>query len=135
MIELPWYPTQRQLRQFAWTAPVGFALVGWLVWRMTGSREAWIALAGFGLLLAVAGLARPGLVRPVYLLALAIAFPIGWLVSNLAFLSIYYLLLTPLALFFRLTGRDALALQRRRSESCWLDHPGTSEPARYWRQG
>ena len=135
MIELPWYPTQRQLRQFAWASPVGFALVGFAVWRATGSREAWIALAGFGLLVLVAGLARPGLVRPIYLLALVVAFPIGWVVSNLAFLSIYYLLITPLALFFRLVGRDALALKRRRSESCWRDHPGTSDPARYWRQG
>jgi hypothetical protein len=74
-------------------------------------------------------------VRPIYLLALVIAFPIGWVVSNLAFLSIYYLLITPLALFFRLVGRDALALKRRGSESWWRDHPGTSDPARYWRQG
>jgi hypothetical protein len=50
VIELPWYPTQRQLRQFAWVSPLGFVLVGWVVWRATGSREAWIALAALGVL-------------------------------------------------------------------------------------
>jgi fucose 4-O-acetylase-like acetyltransferase len=135
VIELPWYPTAKQLRQFAFVAPFGFALIGYMVWRHTGSRDMWIALGGFGVLLAIAGSVRPGLVRPFYLVALAVAFPIGWLVSNLAFLAMYYLLLTPLALFFRLVGRDVLVLRRRRTDSHWIDRGRSSEPARYWRQG
>ena len=135
MIELPWYPTAKQLRQFAFVSPLGFALVGWLVWRWTGSREAWIALGALGVLLAIAGAVRPGLVRPFYLLALVVAFPIGWLVSNLAFLAMYYLLLTPLALVFRLVGRDALVLRRRRADSHWSDRGPVIDPARYWNQG
>jgi len=135
VIELPWYPTQRQLRQFAYVAPFGFALIGFAVWRQTGSRDAWIGLCAFGVALAVAGAARPGVVRPFYMVALAVAFPIGWVVSNLAFLAMYYLLLTPLALFFRLVGRDVLVLRRRRTDSHWIDRGPPSEPARYWRQG
>jgi hypothetical protein len=120
VIELPWYPTSKQLRQFAFVAPFGFAMIG---------------LAAFGVLLAVAGAVRPGLVRPFYLVALAVAFPIGWLVSNLAFLGMYYLLLTPLALLFRLVGRDVLVLRRRRADSHWQNRGPASHPARYWNQG
>lgn len=135
MIELPWYPTSKQLRQFAFVAPVGFALIGWAVYRWTGSANTWIALAAFGVVLALAGAARPGLVRPFYLLALALAFPIGWLVSNVAFFAMYFLLITPIALVFRLMGRDALALRRRASDSFWSDRPPQSDASRYWRQG
>jgi hypothetical protein len=135
VIELPWYPTQRQLRQFAFIAPVGFALIGWTVWRWTGSRDAWIALAALGILLALAGAVRPGIVRPFFLVALLVAFPMGWLVSNLAFLAIYYLLLTPLALVFRLLGRDPLALRRKQADSHWIDRGPQSDAARYWHQG
>ena len=135
MIELPWYATHKQLRQFAFIAPLGFAAIGFAVWRWTGSRDAWIALAAFGLVLAIAGAIRPGLVRPFYLVALAVAFPIGWVVSNAAFLAMYYLMLTPLALWFRLTGRDALVLRRPRTDSHWIDRGPPSEASRYWRQG
>jgi hypothetical protein len=135
VIELPWYATTKQLRQFAFLAPVGFALIGFSVWRATHSSTAWIALAAFGVLLALAGAVRPGLVRPVYLVALAVAFPIGWVVSNLAFLALYYLVLTPLALLFRLVGRDALVLRRPRTDSHWIDRGPSSEASRYWRQG
>ncbi len=135
MIELPWYPTSKQLRQFAFVAPFGFAMIGFAVWRATGSRDWWIGLAALGVLLALAGAVRPGLVRPFYFVALAVAFPIGWLVSNLAFLGMYYLLLTPLALVFRLVGRDVLVLRRRRTDSHWCDREPANDPARYWNQG
>lgn len=135
MIELPWYATQKQLRQFAFIAPLGFAMIGFAVWRWTGNTTAWIVLAAIGCVLALAGAVRPGLVRPFYIVALAVAFPIGWLVSNLAFLAMYYLLLTPLAFVFRLMGRDALVLRRPRTDSHWNDREPASDPARYWRQG
>lgn len=135
MIEIPWYPTQKQLRQFVWISPVGFALIGFSVWRATGSSTAWIVLAAIGVALFLAGLARPGVVRPIYLLAMAIAFPIGWLVSNLAFLAIYYLVLTPLALVFRLIGRDALLLRRTTAQTFWRERSGPPTPESYWRQG
>jgi hypothetical protein len=134
VIELPWYPTAKQLRQFALTAPLGFALIGWLVHRWTGNSTAWIVLASLGLLIALGGSIRPGLARPFYLVALALAFPIGWLVSNLAFLAMYYLLLTPLALVFRSIGRDALVLRKPRADSHWSDREPASAPDRYWQQ-
>ncbi len=68
-------------------------------------------------------------------MALLVAFPIGWLVSNVAFLAMYYLLLTPLALVFRLVGRDVLVLRRPRADSHWKNRDPASDPARYWNQG
>jgi len=47
----------------------------------------------------------------------------------------YYLLFTPLALVFRLIGRDALSLKRRSdARTYWAPRNGTQEPRRYLRQ-
>ena len=40
------------------------------------------------------------------------AFPIGWTISRLMLAALFYLVFTPMALVFRLMGRDALHLRR-----------------------
>ena len=40
------------------------------------------------------------------------AFPIGWTISHLLLLAVYYFVLTPVGLALRLTGRDPVDLGR-----------------------
>jgi hypothetical protein len=54
------------------------------------------------------GLARPGWLGPAFVGLSLVTFPIGWVVSNLAMALVYHLVFTPIALAFRLVGRDAL---------------------------
>jgi hypothetical protein len=64
-----------------------------------------------------------------------LAFPIGWTVSNLVLVLVFFGLFTPVALVFRLLGRDAL--QRRfqpEQDTYWTARPETTEPVRYFRQ-
>lgn len=135
MITIDWNPSPRQLRQFAWIAPVGFALVGWTVHRMGGAL--WWPIAGLalGLVLLVLGLARPLALRPIYVLFMALAAPIGWVLSNLLVAIFYFLLITPLGLLFRLIGRDPLAVRRQSSRTAWTERPASRDPGTYYRQG
>jgi hypothetical protein len=62
--------------------------------------------------------------------------PADCVCRSLAVLAvIFYVVLTPVALVFRLIGRDALARRLDAdNESYWEERPPASEPARYLRQ-
>jgi Saxitoxin biosynthesis operon protein SxtJ len=134
MIHLSWSPTDRHLRQFAWACLAGFALIGWMLRRAVGP---WTIAAGLalGLGLLLIGLARPKNLRLVYVTVLALTAPIGWLVSNLMAAALYYLVFTPLGLYFRAIGRDPLALRARQAPSGWSQHRSSDDPRSYYRQG
>lgn len=135
MIAAAFQATPKQLRQFAWAAPVGFALVGWML-RKLGLAEWWpFAGLGLGVVVLLVGLAQPLALRPLYAFAMLIAAPIGWIVSNVAVAILYYLMIVPLGLFFRLIGRDALDLRRKTRGSAWSEREAETDAASYYRQG
>src|SRR5262249_40517286 len=55
------------------------------------------------------GIARPAWLRPIYVGIMVATWPIGWVISHLALGLLYYGVITPIAVVFRVTGRDALA--------------------------
>ena len=61
------------------------------------------------------------------------AFPIGWTVSKIVLGAVFLLVFTPVALVFRLTGRDALQLRRGSGRSYWTGKPAPSVES-YFRQ-
>jgi hypothetical protein len=87
------------------------------------------------LLLVVVGLIWPTLLRPVFISAMVVTFPLGWLVSHLLLLALFFGLFTPLALVFRIFGRDALALRMRPEyKTYWTDKPAALGVRSYFRQ-
>ena len=77
----------------------------------------------------------PAVVRPVYRIALAVTAPIGAVVSRLILAAIYYLIVTPVGVAFRVAGRDELALRRPvASESYWRRARGPRAARDYLRQ-
>lgn len=132
--ELPLNPTTRMLRQFsgAWLVVfVGLALHRGLARHQPGVALLLGGAAGLGLL----GLVRPTLMRWLFLIATVITFPIGWVISQLMLLLMFFLVITPVALFLRLRGRDILQLKRPPDNvSLWQPHPERTEPGRYLKQ-
>lgn len=142
LVEINWKPTDRQLRQFGLIALV--ALPG-LAWWFSGRPglsgwtpgQQWaVGLLGvLGAALALLALVRPQLLRPVFLAAMIAALPIGLVISELILLLIYFGLFTPIALFFRLTGRDALGRKlERNAKSYWTPKAQPAGPESYFRQ-
>ena len=80
------------------------------------------------------GLVRPMAIRFVYTGWMIAAFPIGWTISRLVLALTFYALFTPVALIFRLIGRDALGLHRGDRRSYWIARPGPETPDAYFRQ-
>jgi hypothetical protein len=61
--------------------------------------------------------------------------PIGWVISHFVLAVLLYGLFTPIGLFFRLVGRDALAIKRdSKRETYWNAHRVTADIRRYFRQ-
>ncbi|MEZ6132460.1 MAG: hypothetical protein R3C59_27670 [Planctomycetaceae bacterium] len=112
-------PTDRQLRQFGAIAVVAIPLAAWL-WTRDTSVTGWCVAAGA----MIGGLSYvlPTLVKPVFILLTLLTFPIGLVIGELAMLLIYVAAFLPIALLFRLIGRDAL--QRH----------GRTDPASFWQE-
>lgn len=131
--QLPFNPAARVLRQFAAAWLVLFAALA--IHRAVrhgtdGLFWTFLALTAPGVL----GLIRPGLVRWLFVAASVAAFPIGWVVTHLVLGFLFYVVLTPVALFFRVRKRDELRLRRTERETCWETKEPTHDPARYLRQ-
>src|SRR5262245_30505820 len=111
--DISFNPPRRTLRQFAglWLA-FFTALAAWQ-WLRADNPTAAALLAAIGVTAGVAGLVFPPAARPVFIAAMVLAFPIGWVVSRVLLALAYYVLFTPIALIFKLVGRDALALRAR----------------------
>ena len=132
LLEFNRNPTERQLRQFGMVCLLVLPLVGWL-WRGGLATIFW--LAGVGLLVAVLGMVQPRSLRPLFLLLSMFAAPLGFLVSEVVLVLIYFGLFLPLGLVFRWIGRDALQLKLDRSASTyWQAKKQPATAARYYRQ-
>jgi len=80
------------------------------------------------------GVILPNLVRPVFMASMAITSPIGHVVGTVLLALIYFGMITPIAMIFRLMGRDALRLKPGKATSYWQDHVPTADVNQYLRQ-
>jgi Saxitoxin biosynthesis operon protein SxtJ len=122
------------LRQFAGLSLVVFGgLAAWRLWH--GQIDLWTYVLGaVAVLIGVTGLIAPAMVRPVFTGWMIVAFPIGWIVSHVALGLMFFLIFMPVAVVFRMTGRDALRLKRKMDGSYWLAKPASRSGDEYLRQ-
>lgn len=132
LVEVNWQPTARQLRQFGVIAAVALPLLAWL-WT---SRVEVIGACGLvGIVIAAVGLARPTMLKWLFIGLTCLTLPIGLVVSELALLLVYFGVLLPIGLCFRLVGRDALRLRRDpNAKTYWLPKQPPKDVASYFRQ-
>jgi hypothetical protein len=109
LTEIEWHPTGKQLRVFGvggLLASSAAALMLHFVW---GAAGLWVAVVlAAGVAICLCSLVSPAATRIVYIGMTLVAMPIGFIVSFVLLAVFYFLLLTPIALVFRLIGRDAL---------------------------
>lgn len=129
-------PPDRVLRQFAaiWF-PAIFALVGYSFARQSGRWTATLVVWSVVAIVAVAGTIKPRLMRPIFVGWMVAVFPIGWAVSRLLLVFIYYVVVTPIGLVMRLVGRDPMQRRFDRSAtSYWTHRPPTEDAERYFKR-
>ena len=129
------HPRPKALRQFAgaWLLLLGAA--GAYQWLARGHERVGAGLIAAALLIGLPGLIRPMTIRWLFVGAMVLAFPIGWLVSQLALAIVFYLVITPVAVFFRLRGRDLLARKPAPDRaSFWTEKSTPLDVRSYFRQ-
>jgi hypothetical protein len=131
------YPTDspRALRQFAAAWLIFLAIVGAQQYFLRGRHTVGVACITAALVFGVPGLVKPPSIRWLFVGLMTVAFPVGWLVSQLMLALMFYLVLTPIALVFRLTGRDVLQRKPAPGRSTfWLPKRMPTDVRSYFRQ-
>lgn len=144
LVRLDLRPERKQLRQFGWVALVAFGFLGTVVlWKGglfgasfgASTRTVAYAMWSLGALSAALSLVRPEANRPLFVALGVLAFPIGWVVSHVVLAVVFFGVLTPVGLLFRLLGRDPLERRFRADrQSYWVDLPEVDDEKDYFRQ-
>jgi hypothetical protein len=129
--KINWKPTNRDLTKFGVTLLIGFGVIS--VFLFFGRDEGTLAMS---LCLAAAiiclfSVLAPATVKPLYFIWMGLAFIIGAIMSRIIISIIFYAVISPVALFFKLKGRDVLFRKRKRVETYWNDHPSITDKDYY----
>ena len=136
LVEINWYPDHRELRKFGVISLVASVLIALLLYMLKGLGFQWLALiCGIGLIIFVSSIICFKATRIIYLGLVLVTLPIGLVVSFLLLSTFYFLLLTPLGLIFRLTGRDVLCRKfDPKAKSYWVSRRPPDSIDRYFHQ-
>lgn len=133
--DLPLKPTPRALRQFAAAWLLFFLTAGAYRYLARGQHTVGLVLGLLAVVVGVTGLIKPAAVRWLFVAATVVAFPIGWVISQIMMAVMFYAVITPLALVFRLRGRDLLARKPAPDRaSFWVPKQTPEDMRAYFRQ-
>ena len=109
--------TKFHLRRFGWTLGAVFGLIGGvLFWRGREGAVYFLAVSGFFL---VFGTLLPTALKAVQKIWMTAALLMGWLMSRVILTVLFYLVVAPLGVLLRLSGKDLLDLKPVSRESHW----------------
>jgi hypothetical protein len=136
LIQVEWHPSRRQLRVFGASGFVASIVAGVVLHWVWGATLAWsLAIGAAGIALLLCSVISLRAARVLYLGLTIPMLPISYLVSFLLLAGFYFLVLTPVALVFRLIGRDPLCRRfEAAAESYWVPHKPSEETERYLHQ-
>lgn len=111
--------SRKNVRNFGFLfGGISFALAAFMIYR---GNPAWIWAAAAGVIFAASGAALYRLIKPVYTAWMLFAFVLGWINTRVILGVFFYLVMTPLGLILRLTGKDLLDEKIDRSaKSYWI---------------
>jgi hypothetical protein len=124
----------RDLRKFGLLVGVVFALIG--VALLLRHRAAAPYFLSAGALLILPGLIVPRVLKPVYLAWMTLAILLGFVVSGILLILLFFLVITPIGWVARCLGNDFLNLKLdRTAASYWRPRERRAKsPAEYERQ-
>ena len=110
-ISLNLHPSSEQLRDFGGIALCMTNIIGLgLLWLGKIGLRGLVVCCMAGLALYLLSRIRSALLKPVYVALMLACFPVSWLLGHVVLAFVYFGILTPLGLLFRLLHRDPLHL-------------------------
>ena len=106
-------------RKFGWFFAAVFALSGaYFKWKLVSPWD--MPLFMLALVFAALAVANPKRLAPLNKLWFRLGMVLGRLMNPIVLGAIFFLLITPIAVFMKLTGRDVLHLKKRDVHSYWI---------------
>lgn len=134
LVSINWNPDKKELKKFGISMWVGFGILGiislFILDKSGLAYFCWI----FGIIAGGLGLSQQKIALPVYWAWMAIAFVMGNIISRVLVVLFYYLMITPIGIIMRLSGRDKLKLKKPDSDTYWVDAPAPQCKERFERQ-
>lgn len=134
MIEINRNPSRRDLRIFSLGLIVFSALMAAVLYGRHAEIAAAATIFATGGLLGIVCWFVPSVARRLYVGWMLAFFPVGWVLSHVVLLIVFYAVLTPIGLLLRLCGHDPL---HRRFEtaarSYWKPRRERRRPSDYFR--
>jgi len=124
----------RELRKFGITIGILLVLLGsWFLWR--NKEGAYLLLISAALFLTL-GVILPLLLKPLQKLWMTLAILLGWLMTRIILIVLFYFVVTPSGLLARLCGKDFLNKKfPGKAQSYWIPRKATtSDRESYERQ-
>jgi hypothetical protein len=136
LVSVNWNPDRKSLNGFRLISVGATLIIATLLYTLKHVDVRWCAaIAGAGGLIWISGLVSLKLTRYIFVTMTLITLPIGFVVSLILMGVFYFGLITPVALVFRLIGRDVLC---RRFDpgapTYWIDHQQTTNMERYFQR-
>lgn len=111
----------KSLRKFAFVIGLAFLLIAAGMWLSGTSHLRMFVLVGMGGLLILSGAICPGVLAGIYRIWMGVALALGWVVSRILLCLIFYLVIAPIGLLARLSGKEFLMKNTgQRRESYWI---------------
>jgi hypothetical protein len=124
--------TSRQLREFSGIWLVFFCGVAVTQW--SASSKLAVILMAMGLVVGITGLIRPAFVKLLFAVVMAIAFPIGWVMTRVLLGFLFFCIFTPVGWLFRQLKRDPLHIRKPAAASYWAHAGQPADRTSYLRQ-
>ncbi|MBU9889883.1 MAG: hypothetical protein KTQ49_08470 [Candidatus Omnitrophica bacterium] len=124
----------KKLREFGFVVGGVFAALGIIfLWRGKAHYPYFLAP---GVFLGLLGAVAPGVLKPLQKGWMTLAILMGWVMTRVLLSALFYLVLTPIGLILRLTGKDLLDLRfPAQDPSFWkLSPKDTRAPSDYEKQ-
>ena len=132
--DIPRNPDSRMLRQFAGLWILFFGGLALSQHFRSHNTTAALIVGVLAVGIGVPGLFFPRLLKPIFVGWMILAFPIGWLVSRINLMLLYFGIFAPVGFILRLVGHDPLRLKKPAVESYWEVKTQQTSLRRYLKQ-
>ena len=111
--------SRKEVRQFGIVMAVAFALLGALfLWR---HKNYYLYLFIVSAVFFILSIGLPGILKPIQKTWMSIAVLIGWLVTRVILILLFYIVVTPISFLGKLFGKEFLDLKfNRNTDSYWV---------------
>ena len=108
---------KKELREFGITIGIVFIVLGGIaLWR---GKAAYPYLIVFGIVFAALGASLPSILKPLQKIWMAIVVIIGFFMSRIILGILFYLVITPIGMIMKISGKDILDERIEKSRSSY----------------